>query len=102
MHSPACRVFVCAQKMSDHKPVYALFSMVAKTVVESKKAAVYRDVMRRLDDIENRSLPKLTLSDPILYFGDVAYRTPVTRTLRLNNVGTVCPAGFVALQPADW
>ena len=50
---------------------------------------VSRDVMRRLDEMENRTLPRLSLSNPIITFGNAYYRVPKTDRLTIKNIGAV-------------
>jgi hypothetical protein len=45
--------------------------------------------MRRLDDMENRTLPRLSLSNPIITFGNAYYRVQKTGKLTIKNIGGV-------------
>ena len=91
-----------ALRMSDHKPVYATFDVDVKRLVVPELRRVLNEIQRRLDQWDNDCIPRVQLSllDPAtkevtvsfstsgdVDFGRVAYRTPVTRYLRLENVG---------------
>lgn len=81
------------QKVSDHKPVHSLFEVSVKRTMEDKRELVSREVMRRLDEMENRTLPRLSLSNPIITFGNAYYRMPKSDRLTIKNIGAV-PAHF--------
>ena len=48
-------------KVSDHKPVSAIFDSGMKVVDEVKYRKIYEDVMKRLDKLENEFLPQVTV-----------------------------------------
>ena len=88
--------------MSDHKPVYATFDIEVKRLIVPELRRVLNEIQRRLDQWDNDCIPRVQLSllDPVtkevtvsfstsgdVDFGGVAYRAPVTRYLRLENVG---------------
>ena len=75
--------------LSDHKPVHALFEAAAKTVQPAKRAAVLADVTRALDAMENRSMPRVHVSETSITLTDVVYGTPASHTLVLTNEGEV-------------
>ena len=91
-----------ALRISDHKPVFATFDIDVKQLVGVELRRVLNEIQRTVDLWENDAIPRvqLALLDPItrnvtvtfstsgdVDFGTVAYRTPVTRYLRLENVG---------------
>ena len=65
---------------SDHKPVYAIFQMQAKRVIEKKKAEVLEKITYSLDKWENEQLPQVELSEHQLNFDSVFYEERVERT----------------------
>jgi len=72
---------------SDHKPVFACFTMQAKTVVESKKNKILERITYDLDKWENEQMPRVELSSQQLNFGDVYYEKRIVRKLVVTNVG---------------
>ena len=105
------------QKASDHKPVMALLEMRVMTVVRSKREEVscdvhyngnsksmrkwhslgdllflrqgYRHIMRRLDKLENESIPKATLDSLVVHYPAVVYKQRATQTVTIKNEGEV-------------
>ena len=74
---------------SDHKPVVALFEAAVKRTIREKRAAVVADISRALDAMENRSMPRVEVSDTNVFLRDVTYGVPSTSSLRLMNTGEV-------------
>ena len=87
--------------LSDHKPVHALFEVGVRTVLRDRRAAVVADITRQLDAMENRSMPKVNVSDTVLHVEDVAYAVPVTRTLTIENVGEVAATWRFVPKPEE-
>lgn len=69
--SPAQLYYGCASelKLSDHKPVHAVFEVCAKTTIEDRRAAVSTDITRQLDSMENRTLPRVHVSQEAIQVG---------------------------------
>jgi inositol polyphosphate 5-phosphatase INPP5B/F len=74
---------------SDHRPVSALFAVQARVTMPEHRAAVYRDLVRELDKLENESLPNAELSANQLEFGEVRFLMPRAQSLELVNSGQV-------------
>lgn len=75
--------------ISDHKPVYSTMAITIKDVVQSKREAVYEQVMRLLDQFENQSLPMVGLDRSSLDFGEIRYDETVTLPIQITNTGKV-------------
>lgn len=75
--------------ISDHKPVVSLFATTIKDVVQSKREAVYEEVMKLLDKFENQSLPMVGLDRIQLDFGELRYDQKVTLPINVANTGKV-------------
>ena len=104
-----------SQKMSDHKPVHSLFTVSVKTVVETQRQSVrvccmasgstwpwltpapsparleqvLREIMRRLDKMENESIPKAKLSTTVVHFPGVVYKQRCRQAVVIKNTGEV-------------
>jgi phosphatidylinositol-bisphosphatase len=48
-------------RLSDHKPVSALFDVKIKVVNAEKQKKIYEDIMKRMDKLENEFLPQVEL-----------------------------------------
>eukprot|EP00048_Salpingoeca_helianthica_P022785 m.20360 g.20360 ORF g.20360 m.20360 type:complete len:907 (+) comp7810_c0_seq1:39-2759(+) len=87
-------------KVSDHKPVRALYLVQLKVVEAERQREVYNSIVRQLDTIENKSLPDVRVSSNVFTFDNVRYLRPQKQTLTISNVGKV-PARFVFLPKPD-
>ncbi len=82
-------------KISDHKPVAALFEIGAQQVVQERKRLVYDSLIRQLDSWENQAIPKVELSPTCIELGEkVRFDEPVKRILTIKNIGEVTVAEF--------
>ena len=90
-----CRINTLSQQMSDHKPVYSVFDCSMKTVVQTKRQNVLREIMRRLDKMENKSIPKAKLSTTVVHFPKVIYKQRCKQTVTIQNTGEVRGADCV-------
>ena len=78
------------QTMSDHKPVHALFELSTKVVLKARRQLVFDDLMRRVGDTDNTdSLPRISLSNPVVAFGNAYYKSTKTETITITNIGDV-------------
>nr|CAB3264549.1 inositol polyphosphate 5-phosphatase OCRL-1 [Phallusia mammillata] len=85
-----------ALKISDHKPVSALFKLDVKIIDQEKYRKVYEEEIRRLDRLENEWLPTMALSNHTLDFGVVKFQCPSLQTVELHNTGqTPCHFEFI-------
>jgi phosphatidylinositol-bisphosphatase len=76
-------------KVSDHKPVSALFDSSIKVINEAKYKIVYQDVMKKLDRLENECLPQVAVDKTDVNFDIVSFRESVVRYLTVANTGQV-------------
>lgn len=76
-------------KVSDHKPVSALFDSSVKVIDNAKYKIVYQDVMKKLDRLENECLPQVTVDKTDVNFDVVSFRESAVRYLTIANTGQV-------------
>lgn len=76
-------------KLSDHKPVSALFRADVKVVSIEKHRKVYEEVMKELDKRENDCLPQVNLNRNEVNFRPVSYREEAIEVLTITNTGQV-------------
>ena len=80
----------CPQlKLSDHKPVHALFNVNVKVVDKRREKAVLEEVVRELDKRENDFLPQVELNIKELHFGNIMFLEKKTQSFEIRNVGQV-------------
>ncbi|RYY34588.1 hypothetical protein EON62_03160, partial [archaeon] len=87
--------------MSDHKPVHSLFDVDVKTIIQEQRVAVVTDIIRQLDAMENRSMPKVQLSDTTVALKDVVYGITASASVTLTNVGEVAAAWRFVPKPEE-
>ncbi|KHJ48654.1 endonuclease/exonuclease/phosphatase family protein, partial [Trichuris suis] len=76
-------------RLSDHKPVRALFELEAKVVDQQKYKVVFESALKESDRLENEWLPQVALSALEFTFGKVAFLEPQCQTLTITNTGRV-------------
>lgn len=76
-------------KVSDHKPVSAVFKSGMKVVDPVKYRRIYEDVMKKLDRLENEFLPQVTVDTTEINFDKIKFFEPNTKTLTVANTGQV-------------
>lgn len=76
-------------KISDHKPVSAEIIMDISTVDEAARRKVQKAVIKKLDSNENASRPSCSLDVHSLDFGEVYFRQPLRKVIKVTNNGTV-------------
>ncbi|XP_078485744.1 inositol polyphosphate 5-phosphatase OCRL isoform X2 [Ciona intestinalis] len=83
-------------KISDHKPVSAVFKINVKVITRELYRKVYEEEIRRLDRMENEWLPTMVLNQHSLEFGTVKFQQAVQRTVEILNTGqTPCHFEFI-------
>ncbi|OCF71352.1 hypothetical protein I204_07979 [Kwoniella mangroviensis CBS 8886] len=85
---------------SDHRPVTATFKAEVRVVDESSRGVELASVMKELDRLEEVYRPSLEIDGTSLEFGEVRYRQPVEREIKLRNVGRV-PATYNFKPPSS-
>lgn len=72
---------------SDHKPVYATFSLFARELVPERLNSLLFDLRRRLDHVEMSSQPKCSIFNPNVEFGVIRYAEEASASFNMTNVG---------------
>ena len=76
-------------KLSDHKPVSALFNSSIKVINATKHRKIYVEVLKKLDRLENEFSPQVSVDKTELNFGVVTFRKPISKYLTIANTGQV-------------
>merc|ERR1712001_311590 len=76
-------------KISDHKPVSAVFKSGMKVVDNVKYRKIYEDVMKELDKMENEFLPQVAVDTTEITFDKVRFVEAQTQSLAVANTGQV-------------
>ncbi|GJQ87262.1 hypothetical protein Trydic_g8772 [Trypoxylus dichotomus] len=76
-------------RMSDHKPVSAIFRSDIAVIDETKQKRVQEEVFKLMDKLENEILPQVTVDQTEVLFGMVKFKEPVTREIIVANTGQV-------------
>ncbi|XP_074658633.1 inositol polyphosphate 5-phosphatase OCRL-like isoform X2 [Tubulanus polymorphus] len=87
-------------RISDHKPVSAIYSVGVKVIDWPKHKRVFEDVMKKLDRLENEFLPQVSLDKVELKFEKVKFIEPQSHTLTIANTGQV-PVQFEFINKLD-
>ncbi|KAG0249594.1 hypothetical protein DFQ27_009915, partial [Actinomortierella ambigua] len=74
-------------KMSDHKPVSALFDFRIKSIQMDQQDKVQLAINKELDQYEKACIPESVLSTTEVVFDEVRYLEPQTRTITIENTG---------------
>ena len=72
---------------SDHKPVIGRFELGVKCVDETKRKEALKEIFLDIDEEHHRKIPKLSLNEDKVDFGEVRYRIPRTKQLVITNSG---------------
>lgn len=72
-------------RMSDHKPVYAVFIAYILTRDEQKFKKVHEEVLKTVDKYENDNQPQITVAETDLDFGTIRFHEVYTRELLVAN-----------------
>lgn len=84
-------------KLSDHKPISALFQASVKVKNSAKYDKVYEEVMKKFDRLENEFQPQVSVDQAEINFDQVTFRSPISRYLSIANTGQV-PVRFEFIQ----
>ena len=82
-------------KISDHKPVSALFQSDIKFINEEKKHEIFNELFNNFNNQEYKQLPRvqLTSTEPldynILHFDSVKFNEPIIKKLVIQNISKV-------------
>jgi hypothetical protein len=75
--------------MSDHKPISGFYEITLEAIIPEKFQNIHSLVLRQFDRLENDARPAITISSEELDFGSISFLDPVTRSIMLENTGTV-------------
>ncbi|KAH9491544.1 hypothetical protein Btru_030906 [Bulinus truncatus] len=87
-------------KISDHKPVSALFDVGIRVVDEKRYKRIYEDIMKKLDRLENDYLPQIKIDNTELVFKDVKFIESQVQVVTVANVGQI-PVEFEFINKLD-
>lgn len=76
-------------KISDHKPVSALFKSEISVVDPLKYRKVHEDLLKKMDKHENEFLPQVTVDQTEVTFDLVRFREPQSKEIIIANTGVV-------------
>ncbi|XP_019773180.1 inositol polyphosphate 5-phosphatase OCRL isoform X1 [Dendroctonus ponderosae] len=93
-------------KVSDHKPVSALFKSEISVVDPTKYRKVHEDLLKKMDKHENEFLPQVTVDQTEVTFDLVKFREPQCRDIIIANTGVNAellqvPAEFEFIKKLD-
>lgn len=76
-------------RLSDHKPVMALFNVGIRVVDKPKKKKVYETVLKEIDKEENSFIPQANVDRQDFKLGEITFIQQVEHTLTVANTGQV-------------
>ncbi|XP_050314272.1 inositol polyphosphate 5-phosphatase OCRL [Anthonomus grandis grandis] len=87
-------------RISDHKPVSALFKSEISVVNPVQYRKVHEDLLKKMDKYENEFLPQVTVDETEVVFDLVKFREPQSKRIIIANTGVV-PAEFEFIKKND-
>lgn len=72
-------------RQSDHKPVYAIFSVGIKSKDEKKYKRVHEDVLKTVDKYENDNQPQICVEKTEIDFHEIRFNERFTRDFTIAN-----------------
>ncbi|CAH0382748.1 unnamed protein product [Bemisia tabaci] len=87
-------------RISDHKPVSAVFNSEIRFIDAQKYRKIHEEVMKKLDKLENEFLPQVTVEQTEIVFNSVRFMEPQTKELIIANNGQV-PVQFEFIKKLD-
>lgn len=88
-------------KLSDHKPVSAVFDVGIKTYNPTLERKVREEVMKLLDQKENEFLPQVSLNVTDIQVENLKFLENQARTVTITNTGQVSVSFEFINKPAD-
>lgn len=76
-------------RISDHKPVSALFKSEISVVDPLKYRKIHEEVLKKLDKWENEFLPQVTIDTTEVVFDLVKFKEPQSKYIIIANTGQV-------------
>nr|CAI5866899.1 unnamed protein product [Callosobruchus analis] len=87
-------------KISDHKPVSALFKSEISVVDQSRYRKIHEDLLKKMDKHENEYLPQVTIDQTEIIYDLVKFRELQTKEIIIANTGMV-PAEFEFIKKLE-
>ncbi|XP_046667170.1 inositol polyphosphate 5-phosphatase OCRL-like isoform X1 [Homalodisca vitripennis] len=87
-------------RISDHKPVSAIFMSDVRVIDAVKYRKIHEDVMKKLDKLENEFLPQVMVDNTEVIFDTLRFLEPQTKELIIANTGQV-PVQFEFIKKLD-
>ncbi|XP_015590304.1 inositol polyphosphate 5-phosphatase OCRL-1 isoform X2 [Cephus cinctus] len=87
-------------KISDHKPVSAIFDSQIRVIDITKYRKIHEEVMKKLDKLENEFLPQVMVDTTEVIFDTIHFMEPSTKELIIANTGQV-PVQFEFIKKLD-
>ncbi|KAK2142063.1 hypothetical protein LSH36_1001g00016 [Paralvinella palmiformis] len=88
-------------RISDHKPVSAVFEVGIKVINRNEYRQVYEDIMKQLDRMENEYLPQVALSTTEVNFVNVKFVEPQQQIVTVTNTGQLNVIGITRTLPTS-
>ncbi|XP_006608948.1 type II inositol 1,4,5-trisphosphate 5-phosphatase isoform X2 [Apis laboriosa] len=76
-------------KISDHKPVSAIFDSQIRIIDMAKYRKIHEEVMKKLDKLENEFLPQVMVDTTEIIFDTLKFLEPSSKELIIANTGQV-------------
>lgn len=86
-------------RISDHKPVSALFASQISVIDQTKWRRVHEELLKKMDKLENEFLPQVTVDQTEVVFQMIKFREPQRREIIIANTGQV---GTISDQNWSW
>ncbi|KAL1117910.1 hypothetical protein AAG570_004223 [Ranatra chinensis] len=87
-------------RISDHKPVSAVFESKVRVIDTVKYRKIHEEVMKKLDKMENEFLPQVMVDTTDVIFETLRFLEPQTKELIIANTGQV-PVQFEFIKKLD-
>ncbi|XP_012276603.1 inositol polyphosphate 5-phosphatase OCRL-1 isoform X2 [Orussus abietinus] len=87
-------------KISDHKPVSAVFDSQIRVIDKVKYRKIHEEVMKKLDKLENEFLPQVMVDTTEVIFDTLKFLEPSSKELIIANTGQV-PVQFEFIKKLD-
>lgn len=76
-------------KISDHKPVSALFKSQIRVIDPLKYRKTHEEILKKLDKLENEFLPQVMVDQTEVIFDTVKFLETQSREIIIANTGQV-------------
>lgn len=87
-------------RISDHKPVSAVFLSEVRVIDATKYRKIHEEVMKKLDKLENEFLPQVMVDNTEIIFDTLRFLEPQSKELIIANTGQV-PVQFEFIKKLD-